>query len=270
MARVPPGDGLVLYLDLATLKQAGFFDLLALSRLADEPEYRAFVEQSGLDPAADLREVLVAFHPEGTFFLLRGRFDWRSLTRFVTNQGGDCHNTFCRVTGSRPDRKISFYPLRQDVMALAVSADGWAAARLQRRWRAAESWVAPQAPVWAWIAPARLASAESLPVGARPFAKALGESQSIVFSVQPSGGGSVEVWLEVTCRSASEAELLRNRLEGFTTALRETTARRKQPPDPRDFSSLLMGGRFEQRGREVRGRWPVGRPFLEALATGGP
>ncbi len=264
LSRLPPGDAVVVYLDFGALRRAGLLELLDLGRLAEETEYRAFVEQSGFDPRLDLEAALIAFHPDGNFFLLRGRFDWRSLNQFVTAHGGTCYNSFCRVAGSRPERRISYFPLRRDLMAMAVSQDAWAASRLQTRWGAMQSGDIASHPVWALIPAHFLAQAGDLPAGTRLFAKALSAAERIVFSASPAGD-HMELHLDVVCRSAQDADVLVTQLRGLTEALREMIAREKQQPNPRDLSGVLTAGVFEQTERRVRGRWPLSRPFLESL-----
>jgi hypothetical protein len=266
LGRLPPGEAVIVYVDWEALTRAGFAEWLGLSRLAEEPEYRAFVEQSGFDPRRDLQAALIAFHPEGAFFLLRGRFDWSALARFVAAQGGVCYNSFCRVAGSRPERKISYFPLRRDVMALAVSRDAWAAQRLQAR--RAQSLEAPEAPLWS-LAPAEsLKTARELPPGTRLFAKAMAGAERLAFWAAPRGD-RLELHAEVTCRSAEQAGVLAAQLRGLTQTLREMIAREQQQPNPRDLSGVLTAGVFEQQGRRVRARWPLQRPFLESLAGSG-
>ncbi len=264
LSRLPPGEAVVVYLDFGALRRAGLLELLDLTRLEEEPEYRAFVEQSGFDPRVDLEAALIAFHSEGNYFLLRGRFDWRSLNQFVNAQGGACYNSFCRVAGSRPERRISYFPLRPDVMAMAVSQDGWAASRWQTRWRSMQPGEIPDHPVWALIPAQSLAQAGGLPPGTRLFAKALGSAERIVFSATPAGD-HMELHVDVVCRSTQDGAALVAQLRGLTEALREMIAREKQQPNPRDLSGVLTAGVFEQAGRRVRGRWPLSRPFLESL-----
>ncbi len=266
LARLPPGEAVIVYADWEVLARAGFAEWLGLARLSEEPEYRAFVEQSGFDPRRDLQAALIAFHPEGTFFLLRGRFDWSALARLVAAQGGVCYNSFCRVAGSRPERKISYFPLRRDVMALAVSRDAWAAERLQRRRPQARE--APEAPLWSLVPAGSLKGAGELPPGTRLFVQAMAEAERIAFWAEPRGEG-LDLNAEVTCRSSEQAGVLAAQLRGLTQTLREMIAREKQQPNPRDLSGVLTAGVFQQDGRRVRARWPLGRPFLESLAESG-
>ena len=38
-------------------------------------------------------------------------------------EDGHCYNSLCRLNGSTPERKISFFPVQQNLMAMAVSPD---------------------------------------------------------------------------------------------------------------------------------------------------
>jgi len=267
LARVPPGEAIILYLDFDALRRIGLLDLLALSRLSEEVEYRAFVEQTSFDARQDLYAVLIAFHPEGNYIVARGRFDWDALDSFVSSQGGACHNSFCRVAGSRPDRRISYFPLRPDVMALAVSKDSSAAEQLQVRRRTLGSYPPAQALLWALIPARRLDSARQLPAGTRLFAQSLARAEQLVFSLLPESSG-LNLNLEVACSSREEAAVLAAKLRGLTEALRQMIAREKQQPNPRDLSGVLTAGVFQQRDNLVLARWPLPRPFLESLAEG--
>ncbi len=269
LARMPAGDTILLYFDVEGLRRLGILEWLALSQLGEEPEYRAFVEQTGFDLRQDLQEALVGLHPDGNFFLLRGRFDWGTLARFVRRNGGSCRNSFCRVAGSRPERRISFFPLRPDVMALAVSRDSSAAEQLQVRHAAWLPRPAPKAPVWAAFPSHRLAAAGDLPTGTRLFAKVLAETEHLVFALHPVGD-RLELRLEVHCKSPSQARAVLVQLEGLTETLREMIARESKQPNPRDLSGVLTRGVFEQHEARVAAVWPLERPFLESLAAGGP
>ncbi|MEK7404275.1 MAG: hypothetical protein AAB225_04135 [Acidobacteriota bacterium] len=268
LARLPADDAILLCVDFQALRRAGVLDLLAESTLAQEPEYQAFVQQSGFDYRERLEAVLISFHRDGNFLLLRGRFDWGSLNDFVQRQGGTCWNTFCRVAGSSPERKISYFPAWPDVMALAVSKDEWAAARMQTRRPETGAIEVPAQPVWSVLPVGRLGAAEDLPAGTRLFAKALGVAERIVLSAGPKGDG-LELLLEVTCRSAQDAAALLSQLRGITATLDKLIAGEKQKPNPRDLSGVITRGLFEQHDQRVMGRWPLERAFLETLAGGG-
>jgi hypothetical protein len=136
LRRMPAHDAMVAYIDFSQLRRAGILRLLDGSKAGEDPEYQNFVRQTQFDYQEDLDSAMVAFAPTGRFLLVQGRFDWKSLHAYVESQDGTCFNSFCRMTGSTPERRISFFPVRSNLMALAVSPDESAALRLRARQRA--------------------------------------------------------------------------------------------------------------------------------------
>ncbi len=264
LRRLPTEGAAVLYVDFAQVRQSGVLALLADSKMGVEPEYRVFVEQTGFDYKRDLDVALLAFRPKGSYLLLKGRFNWKSLNVYAKRQGGTCHNTFCRMPGSTPQRKISYFPLRQDLMALAVSEDEWAATQLQLS-RDAISIPVPDRPVWLYVPGSKLQRVEDFPSGTQLFIRALQASESVVLGVAPQGDG-LQATLEVVCRSAHDAEVLQNQLEGITSVLKAIIASENQKPSQKDLSGVLIAGAFSRAENRVTGRWPINRAFLESLA----
>ncbi len=263
LSRLPSDDAIVLYLDFAALRKASVLSLIGGPGIAQEPEYRAFVEQTAFDYTRDLDAALVSFHKDGTYFLLRGRFYWKTISDYVTRQGGECYNAFCRVQGSTPDRKISLFPLSRDVLAMAVSKDVSAAIRLQAK-RGALKIQPVDRPVWAVIPSTRLKAAQALPSGTRMFARLLERADRIQLSMAPDGS-RMAMYLDVTCRTPQDATLLAEDLRGATRKLGDLIALERQTPNPSDLSGLLTAGSFESRDVHVLGRWPVEKAFLQAL-----
>src|SRR5271167_1841795 len=126
-AHLPMKDAMLVYIDGAAIRRSGLMSLVAGSKAAEELEYQQFVDQTLFDYRQDLDAVAAAIEGKNIYFLLRGRFHWRNLMEYAVKQGGTCHNGFCSVAGSRPDRFISFYPIKSDLMAMAVSDDNTAA-----------------------------------------------------------------------------------------------------------------------------------------------
>src|SRR6266849_5717915 len=120
---LPPDQATHLYIDVGALRRSGLLDLLAGSKAAEEPDYRRFVEQTGFDYRTDLDAIAAAFFRGNVYLTLRGRFQWKPLSDYARAQGGQCRNTICTLPASRPDRNISFYPLKADVLAFSVSAE---------------------------------------------------------------------------------------------------------------------------------------------------
>jgi hypothetical protein len=263
LRRLPSEGAVIVSVDFGALRRAGVLGILGGSKVTQEPEYRAFVDETGFNYINDLDSALISFHRSGTYFLLRGRFDWRALEDYVGHAGGNCHNTFCRLTGSTPDRQISFFPLRRDLMALAVSKDDYAAAELQTVRQAGGAEI-PGDPVWSLIPIAALKQNGSLPPAAQAFVRALDGAQSVLVAAVPERK-RIAVRLDATCGSAGEAAALSTRLRDITAHLRDAVA----TPDPKDLGGVLAEGVFEQKDTHALGRWRVEREFLESLAGGG-
>ncbi|MGE5647128.1 MAG: hypothetical protein ACM336_15205 [Acidobacteriota bacterium] len=265
VSRLPSdGGAIVLSVDFAALRKAGVLGLLNSSRVRQEPEYRSFVNQTGFDYLNDLDAALVSFHSTGTYFLLRGRFDWKNLKDYTVHQGGTCYNTFCRVAGSTPERKISYFPLQPGMMALAVSRDESAAMQLQTH-RAGRKFNIPDDPVWSLIPMAALKNSGQLPPGTRAFARLLADADTVVISAAVEDG-RIGLRMDASCRSAAGAKTLAAQLTDATALLRNLIARENKAPNASDLSGVLAAGAFENRDTHVLGRWPLDRAFLENLA----
>ncbi len=268
LQRLPPHDAAILFLDFDTLRRGGILKLLSPSKPAEEPEYQAFVRATGFDYRADLDLAAASFSAEGEYFVVKGRFDWKKLGAYAVAQGGACDGRFCRMPGSTPERRISFFPLQSNLMALAVSRDGAAARRLSDAQSGAVLPLdRPRDPLWISIPAGSLKTAGQLPPGARLFAAALASADKILLSLGPQGQ-ELEARLVVTCRTSEEAAALAGQLQHATSLLRDAIARENQKPDPKDLSGVLTAGIFEQAGRRVLGRWTLSPVFLASL-TGG-
>jgi hypothetical protein len=265
-ARLPADDAVVVYIDFHALRNAGVLRLLGASRMLQEPEYRSFIEQTGFDYLNDLDSALVSFHSSGTYFLLRGRFDWKNLAEYTVNQGGSCYNTLCKINGSTPERKISYFPLQPGIMALAVSQDDSAVTRLEER-RPRRKIEIPAEPVWSLIPAGAIRDNANGPAGTRAFARALEGSDAVLFAAGLEGQG-ILLRMDAACRTHAAASALTGQLREVTARLRDLLARENQAPNASDLSGVLAAGAFEQKELHVLGRWPVERAFLQNLAGG--
>ena len=210
-ARLPADNAVVVYIDFHALRNAGVLQLLGASRMLQEPEYRSFVDQTGFDYLNDLDSALVSFHSSGTYLLLRGRFDWKNLAEYTVHQGGSCYNTLCKVNGSTPERKISYFPLQPGIMALAVSRDNSAVTQLQER-RAQNRIAIPTAPVWSLIPAAAIRDNTAGPAGIRAFAQALEGADILLLSAAPEGQ-RIALRMDAVCRTSAAAAALAGQLE---------------------------------------------------------
>jgi len=263
LGRLPSGDALVLSIDFERLRRAGVLALLDGPRVAEDPDYKAFVRQTNFDYKKDLDLAVAAFGAGGKYMLLKGRFDWKSLQAYAASQGGSCQDGLCKMTGSTPERKISFLPIQSGVMALAVSPDDGAALRMKAPASAVNG--GPDAPIWLRIPPAALKSGADLPDGTLPFAHTVDTADSIVLAFQPEGRG-LAAKLDVTCRSEQDASAMALQLTRITELLRRMIEAEHQKPNPADFSGVLTAGSFRAEGRRVLGNWPIDPVFLETLA----
>jgi hypothetical protein len=150
-ARLPEGESTIVYVNAEAFRETGLLELLGLPDVAEEAEYQRFVEESGFDYRRDLDAVLASFHENEAFLLIRGRFDWGRLVDLANERGGDCYNGFCRVDGSVPDRRISFFAVTPFVMGMAVSRDSWAAVALDAVKQQPPLEEMPEQPVWVTV-----------------------------------------------------------------------------------------------------------------------
>ena len=263
---LPLGDGALVYVNVDSLRQSGLLNLVSGAKASEEADYRNFVDQTHFDYTQDLDSVAALFKGGQVFMTLRGRFDWKSLMAYAGHQGGSCLNGFCTVQGSRPDRHISFYPIRSNVMALALSQDSWAAYQISRKsGRLPVS--PPAAPVWAVLTGPVLKQIGTLPAGTKSFASALENAEQLVFALGRQGD-HLQLAMNVTCQDQERASALLVSLEGTTNTLRQWIAREHQQANPNDLSGILTAGSFRRQDRQVFGEWPVQRGFIEAMAGG--
>ena len=263
LARLPTDNALVLAVDFRALRRAGILQLLDGSAAGQDPEYQTFVRKTGFNYQRDLDRAITAFAPTGKFLLLEGRFDWPRLRAYAAEQGGGCDRDLCRMQGSLPERRISFFPLRSGMMALAVSPDASAALRLATSAPSPPA-VLPAAPVWVSVPVAMLHSGENLPAGTRMFAHSLGEAEGVTLSFAPEGQ-RLAAKLDVLCRTEVDAADAAIELTRVTTLLRQLIARENQSPNPADLSGVLTAGSFRSEGKRVYGYWPIQPVFVENL-----
>jgi hypothetical protein len=268
VAYLPTANASVIYIDVDALRKAGILAMLAGSKTAEEPDYRQFVEETKFDYRQDLDAVAAALKDGRIYLALHGRFHWDDLKNYAARQNGSCHNDFCVVPGSQPNRRISFYPLRSDVMAMAIGPDDFAAYQVASQ--AGKPVIAtPKDPMWAIIPAISLQSMDTLPAAAKAFVPALQGAEQIVFSVGADPNQQLQLGVHVTCKDATAATALLSQFETITKALRDLLAHQHHKPDPADFSDVLVAGSFKRDERQVYGAWPIPRAFVDAIAGSG-
>jgi hypothetical protein len=263
---MPQRDAAVLFIDVAALRSTGILEKLVGSTVAEEPEYKAFVQQSGFDYKRDLDRVMVNSAERTHYLLAEGRFEWDKLKKYAGSQGGSCDGDFCTVKGSTPGQMVSFYPVSKRYLAIASSSNANAARDINSRSPVKLSYDIPARPLWLHVPSSVLRRQTDLPAGTRLFTRALEPAQRVMFSLGPQAE-KFELKMDVTCRTPEDAVVLKNQLEGITKLLQSLIAREKQSPTTRDLSGVLTSGSFERAAEHVIGRWPIDKAFIDSLGS---
>jgi hypothetical protein len=265
VAYLPSADASVVYIDVDALRRSGILSVLAGSKTAEEPDYQQFVRDTKFDYRRDLDAVAAALKDGRVYFALHGRFHWNNLRDYAVQQGGSCHSNFCVVAGSQPNRRISFYLLSPDVMAMAIGPDDFGAYQVASASGKAVVGV-PKDPVWALIPAASLQSMDALPAAAKAYVPALQGAEQIVFSIGANPAQQLQLGVHVSCKDAPAATALVTQFEATTKALRDLLAHQQEKVDPADLSGVLVAGRFHRDERQVYGAWPIPKAFVDAIA----
>ncbi len=263
---LPQARATHIFIDVDSLRRSGLLDLIAGAKSAEDPDYKAFIAQTGLDYRTDLDAVAAAFSEGNTYLALRGRFTWAKLAAYAQTHGGKCATSIaCSMPATRSGYFISFTPLRAKVLAMAVSSDEHGVGMIGLQdWRKPPR--LPAEPVWISVPSFALADA-NLGSGTHAFLEPLSQAQEVTFSVG-SAPKDFQIRLEAVCATPEIAELLTRRLSASTDLLRKMLEREKMTPNPNDLSGVLTSGTFSQQRDQVTGAWPIGRGFIESLAGG--
>ena len=267
LKRLPGQNSVLLHVDFGALRQAGILEWLAGSKAEQDADYRKFVQETGFDYQRDLDRALIAFAPSGNYMLISGRFDWKKIQDYATGHGGHCEDSVCQVTGSTPQRRISFLPLQPRLMALAVSTDPQAVLAMRDKRQGAVPEI-PAVPVWLGMSGSVLRSDQELPSGTRMFARAMDQADYISISLAQGGPGAAAK-LDVTCRDSAAASQIAAELTRITAMLKEMIERESQKANPADLSGVLTSGTFRAEGTHVTGSWPIDPSFFRNMLNGG-
>ena len=277
LSRFPNEEATVLSVDVGLLRQAGL--LTPRSKAPLEADYKQFLDGTGFDYRRDLDSVVASFSSKGNFYIARGRFNWKKLRAYTATQGGSCYRELCRVQGSTPDRHISFLPLRDDAIAIAVSTNDLAATALATAGPPISA-VLPTAPAWVSIPGAELRRPNTLPPDLRLMLSALQTADRITLTIGPVPNApeppatappatetAIEARLETTCRTPVDAGILISQLRNTTTTLKEAVARDKEAQSD-ELARAIIAGTFAQSDRKVTGKWPIRPGLIESLTAG--
>ncbi len=274
-AALPLDDAVVLYADIAAMRNSGLLGAITGSKAVEEAEYREFVQQSGFDYKTDLDRIAIAFQNKNRFAVATGRFDWARIKNYATSNGGQCHNGVCDVRGSSEfvDRSLSFYPMRGAAMALA-STPGTGGAysvgptQTSRNTPYVSEWPVVTAPIWIRVPASAWRDSASLPTGARIFGSALSPATNTFFTIQPVSDRQLRLQIDAVCQTTAEAAKIQKDMEEATDLLKKMLTRDGLSPKPGDLATLLINGSFQTDGTRVRGVWPLHLELIHSIFEG--
>jgi hypothetical protein len=266
---LPPDQATHVYVDFDALRRSGILQLISGNKASEDPDYAKFVAQTGFDYSKDLDAAAVAFFHGSEYFALRGRFVWSKLADYAKAQGGSCSSSICSMPASTPDRHISYYMLSSSVLALAVSPEEHGVNMIgPNQWKNPPQ--LPAEPVWISAPSFVFSDVKNLPTGTHSFLSPLAQADQVTFAVGPAGANSqqLQIRLNVDCPSAEVAATMAAQLNKTTDLLKKMLERDHMKPNANDLSGVLVSGSFEQHDKNVAGKWPIERGFVEALASG--
>lgn len=266
LLRLPTQDAAVASIDFDALRKSGYLNLLDAAKTPEEQEYKDFVRDTGFDYKRDLDYVLTSFASDGSFFLVKGAFDWDKIEGYVKSHKGVCSSHHCRIAGSTPQRRISFFPLKHNILAMAVAPDDMAVSRLEKPGPQADIDI-PSAPIWISLGSGAIRGATTLRGGAGELASALAGASRVTLTISPDGD-QLAARLEALCRDAQQAGALTMELSILTSLVRDNEKRHAALHGPDDLASLLGSGKFQQTGAHVVGTWFITRSLLQNLTAG--
>ena len=240
-------------IDLDALRMGGYLDALAGEATEQDNDYRRFVEQTGFDFRQNLDGVLLGISPNATYVFATGEFKWKSLKDYAVASGGICRSAFCRMQSGSPGRWVSFFPVRNGTLALASSADAWAASSLIERRADLKNPIPANSAVWIRAPGLQVAESSLIPQALRPLAAIWRPAEEVEFSV--GGDTAVEIRFLARCANRELAEEITNQLKEATRLL--TGAAGSPGSDGASLVDALRSGQFETRDREARGHWRI-------------
>jgi hypothetical protein len=263
---LPQARATHVFIDVDGLRRSGLLDMIAGSKSAEDPDYKTFVEQTGLDYRTDLDAIAAAFSEGNTYLAIRGRFKWNKLAAYAQSHGGKCDALkVCSLPATRNGAFISFLLLRPAVLALSVSNDEHGVNMIGlQSWRKPPR--LPKEPVWISVPSFALSEANLAP-GTHAFLEPLSQAQDVTFAVGAIEKG-FQIRLEAVCATPEIAELLTRRLSATTDLLKKMLEREHMTPGAADVTSVLTAGTFSQQNDHVNGTWPLDRALIESLAGG--
>jgi hypothetical protein len=269
MALLPRSDAVLFFADVRVIRETGLLAKVAGSKAVEESDYQRFVAETHFDYQKDIDAIAAVSLPAQTFAVVRGRFDWKRLSKYATQHGGKCHNSYCQLPASKQDQWISFFPVRKSVMAIAVSPDPSAAYMLLPR-RSTPDIEVPNYAVWVSLPRRVITGPTSLPPAAQLLVSAMSGASSVVVGIEggssgPGNRSKLNLRLDAKCDSPAEAAKVEGRLQDLTRMANSLTGGHSDGGNAGDLGTLLASGTLSRAGDLVKGTWPIRQQFLDSL-----
>jgi hypothetical protein len=246
--RLPTDQALIVGINVAVLREAGFLDLLSGPIGAELPTYRRLAERLFLDYAEDLDYVASSVLPSGErYLLIRGRFDWANILNSVRQVNGRCLNTFCEIPGFEGEQALSFLPTSPDTAGVVLSPASQAAWTVAADSSGVQVPYTPAYPAFLALDASTLSEPDNLPQTIRPFAESLGDAQFVVLGLDGFAEHDYRLVLDADYHSEAAAKAAHQRLS--------------HSPGP-----FPKNGELHASGLRLQGRWPISRAAAEALS----
>ncbi len=274
--RLPSENAVLLHVDVARLRRVSALEPLLKARVDPDPDYAAFVNQTGFDYQKDLDEAAVAWLPGRVYIVARGRFDSARLRQYALAQGGSCAGQRlerpCQMLASLPNRRISFLLLSSSVLGIATAPESDAALQLKRevepnaeplaRAAAAES---PAALLWITAAPVALGETLLASPNVLTILKTLAEAQR-VYAFVAEQTPALQLSLKAVYSSESQAAESRRLLQGMNDLIGGLMRGPKPSEAASVWQRVLKSASITQDQNTVRAVWTLDQAALQSLA----
>lgn len=262
---LPHNPGTVrVFVSLERLRDSGLLSVLSSSTAAQEPDYTSFVQETGFEYMTDLDAAAVNFDKDDVYATVRGRFNWKRLSDYAAKRGGECRNTTCTIPASKPERFISYFPLRDDVMALAVTREERGVVSIAPPGHSPEI---PTSPVWVQAPGQAFAHLSWSPSGAQFLVSSLAKANLATFEISVAAN-AFNLGLRAQMPTPTAAADATQSFRQATSIFSKMLDRDRISANPADLSGLLVGGAFKVEGNDVLGTWPLDKRFLQAFLGG--
>ena len=276
---LPADNSGLAYLNVERLRASPALAPLLRQRVDPDPDYAAFVRQTGFDYARDLDAAAVCYLPDRVYVVAQGRFDQQRLRQYALSQSGSCQGETldrpCRMPASSPQRRISFLMPSAQLLALATAADPDAVLGLQSRTGpGAESLAreakqqAPASILWVTATPDSILQTLGPGGASSPqremIAKVLAPARRLYFFVADRPP-NLELSLLADCAGAEQAKQMQSLLRGLHDLAGVLLWGARGEASTGDWQKVLASVVMRQEQNKVRAAWTLEPAVLERI-----